>query len=461
MKYGSLCILSAAIALAAPAAKADKVDDYIKAQMRLNHVPGAAVAIVRNGKVVKLRAYGLANLEWTQKATADTAFQLASTTKPFTGMLVMRLLEQGKLDLDASITRYLPNAPGAWEPVTVRHLANHSSGIPDRVDTEPNPALDAYIEAAAKLPLAHAPGASSEYGISAYIVLRKIIENVSGQTFIDALRTEVIQPLGLKATAYEEASTYGDRRSSEVLPRRASVYDWKGTRFQNFSYDFKPLGYSAGGLYSSAADLAKVLVALEANSLLKEESKRAMWTAQTLGNGKPASFGVGWVLRKVNGRDTTGHSGGPALSDLLYIPKERFGVVVLTNGQALYPYLAQGISELYYPALAASLPAGIEDKKPELTAKVSKVLAAAWSGSVDETEFTPAARENFIPSLKAFLLPFFKSLQPLDRLVLTLEQPGEGKTRREYAALYGKKVVTWQFDVDDAGKVIGFGPKSE
>lgn len=459
MKFHSW--LAAAALLSASAAKADRIDDYIQAQMQLNHVPGAAVVVVKHGKVVKLKAYGKANLEWKQPAGTDTAFQLASSTKPFTGMLMMRLVEQGKLDLDASITRYLPTAPASWQAVTVRHLANHSSGIPDQVDAGPEASMDAYIEAAARLPLTHAPGASSEYGISAYVVLRKIIENVSGKPFVQALKAEVGVPLALKSTAFEEAVGHGERRSIEVIPRRASVYDWKDGRHINFTFAFGERGYAAGGLYTSAADLAKVFTALDGAAFISEGSKRAMWSAQQLGDGKPAGFGVGWALRKVNGRDTAGHSGGPALSDLLYFPEERLAIAVLTNGQSLYPYLAQGVSELYYPAPPVQLPQGIADSNPELTARLRSVLDDSFSGRVDEAKFSAPAVTGFVPALKTFLLPFFRSLAPTQEFVLTLERSADGKTRREYAARHGTKKVTWQFDVDDQGKLLGFGPKAE
>lgn len=453
--------IAVAALFAASAAKADKIDDYMQAQMRINHVPGAAVAVVKQGKVVKLKAYGSANLEWTRPAGTDTAFQLASSTKPFTGMLMMRLVEQGKLDLDASITRYLSTAPASWQAVTVRHLANHSSGIPDRVDVSAEASVDDYIEAAAKLPLTHAPGASSEYGISAYVVLRKVIENASGKPFVQAMKTEVSAPLGLKSTVFEEAAAHGERRSIEVIPRRASVYDWEDGRHINFTFAFGERGYAAGGLYTSAADLAKVLTALDGQSFLGDSSKSAMWHPQQLGDGKPPSFGVGWALRKVNGRNTVGHSGGPALSDVLYFPEERLGIAVLTNGQSLYPYLAQGISELYYPAPPVRLPQGIADNNPALSAQLRSVLADSFAGQVDEAKFSASAKTDFIPALKTFLLPFFRSLAPTDEFVLTLERSADGKTRREYTARHGTKKVTWQFDVDDAGKVLGFGPKSE
>jgi CubicO group peptidase (beta-lactamase class C family) len=461
-----LAILLAASALvavsAAAPAYADKVDDYVRLQMALNHVPGAAVAIVRDGKITKLQTYGLANLEWRQPVTPDTAFQLASSTKPFTGMLLMRLQEAGKLSLDAGVSQYLPNAPEAWRAITVRHLADHSSGIPDNVNVKPDATLDDYVAAAAVLPLAHAPGASSEYGIGGYTVLAKVIEAAAGMPYPQALKQYVTAPLKLQAD-FEYSSGEPNMRSTELVPRRAGVYDWDGGRHKNFGFHFGPLSYDAGGLLASITDLAKVAVALDKGTFLRKESMQAMWTPARLGNGTVNGFGVGWVVKEINGRPTVGHSGGPALSDILRLPNEKTTIVVLTNGKKLYPYLAQGVSELFYPPPPPVMPKGIVDTRPELSAALRAVIIDAVAGRVDESRFSEQARKDFVPAFNAFLLPFVRSLAPVDEFVLVSETPitedGRPAVKRIYRARHGKRAQTWGFDVDGDGKVLGFGPQ--
>lgn len=445
-------------ALAAPA-HADQVDDYIQQQMARHHVPGAAVAIVRDGKIVKLQAYGLANLEWRQKVTPDTLFQLASSTKPFTGLLLMRLQEAGRLSLDDSVSKYLPNAPQAWRPVTLRHLADHSSGIPDDVRAGPNASLDDYVLAAAAMPLAHAPGASARYGIGGYTVLAKVIETAAGMPFPQALKHYVTGPLGLRAD-FEHSSGDPNMRSSELLPQRAGVYDWSEGRHRNFSFHFDPLSYVAGGLLASADDLAKVAVAIDTGKLLRQESLDSMWTPARLGKGSTNGFAVGWQVREINGRTTVGHSGGPALSDILRFTKERTTFIVLTNGKKLYPYLAQGVSELVYPPPPVVMPEGIEDVRPQLSAMLRQVLAAGAAGRVNEAHFGEAARKDFVPAFRDFLLPFVSSLPAVEEFVLLAETPADGGgLRRTYAARHGKRAQTWGFDVDQDGKLRAFGPK--
>jgi CubicO group peptidase (beta-lactamase class C family) len=439
-------------------ARADRVDDYMKQQMALNHVPGAAVAIVRDGKIAKLQTYGLANLEWQQRVTPDTMFQLASSTKPFTGMLLMRLQEAGKLSLDASIAHYLPNTPESWRAITVRHLADHSSGIPDNVHVKPDATLDDYVAAAAAMPLAHAPGASSEYGIGGYTVLARVIEAAAGMPYPQALRHYVTGPLKLQAD-FEYSSGEPNMRSVEVVPKRAAVYDWDGGRHKNFSFHFGPLAYDAGGLLASVSDLARVAVALDKGAFLRKESMQAMWTPAQLGNGIVNGFGIGWVVKEINGRPTVGHSGGPALSDILRFPNERATFIVLTNGAKLYPYLAQGVSELFFPPPPVRMPEGIADSKPELSAALRQVVADGIAGKVDESRFSEGARKDFVPAYQRFLAPYLRSLPPVDEFVLVSETPIEKGVKRVYCARHGRKAQGWGFDVDQDGKVLGFDPK--
>jgi CubicO group peptidase (beta-lactamase class C family) len=442
---------------AAASAHADKVDDYIQHQMAINHVPGVAVAVVRDGKVIKMKAYGLANLEWQQRVTPDTAFQLASSTKPFTGMLVMRLQEEGKLKLTDSVAKYLPNAPESWKPVTLRHLIDHSSGIPDHVP-DAGKTVDEFVAAAQALPLVHAPGASAEYGIGGYKVLSKVIEVAAGMPYTQALKRYVTGPLGLHAD-FEYTTGSGDMRSFEVMPRRASVYEWTGDRYINSNFVFGQVSYDAGGLLASVDDVARVAVALDDGKFLRKESVAEMWTPARLGNGEVNGFGAGWVVRDINGRKTVGHSGGPALSDILRYPHEKMTFVVLTNGKSLYPYLAQVVSELYLPPPPVVMPKGIEDARPQVTAALRKAVLDGADGRVEEALFSEEAQKEFVPGYRSFMLPFLRSLPKLDEMVLVSEKATEEGMQRTYRARHGKKGVTWQVDFDKDGKLQGFGPK--
>ncbi len=110
-------------------AQADKVDEYIKSEMKKRQIPGVALAVIKDGKVVKMKGYGLANVELNVLVTPESVFDLASLTKQFTAAAIMLLVEDGKIGLDDKISKYLPNAPDAWNAITVRHLLTHTSGL--------------------------------------------------------------------------------------------------------------------------------------------------------------------------------------------------------------------------------------------------------------------------------------------------------------------------------------------
>jgi hypothetical protein len=184
-----------------------------------------------------------------------------------------------------------------------------------------------------------------------------------------------------------------------------------------------------------------------------------MWTPARFGNGDVNGFGIGWVVRDVDGRRAVGHSGGPALSDILRFPDERATFIVLTNGQKLYPYLAQGVSELFYPPPPVVMPKGIPDARPGLTATLRRVIDDGTAGKVDEDRFGAQARKDFVPAFRDFLLPFLRTLSSVDEFVLLSERPTDKGIVRTYRARHGNKAQTWGFDVDRDGMILGFGPK--
>ena len=212
-------------------APADAVDAYLQAVMEKNHVPGMAVAIVRDGKVERLSAYGFADLESEAKVGPDTSFQIASATKVFTGTLVMLLVQEGKLDLDAPLSKYLPDAPETWKGMTVRHLTAHASGLKDLPDEDSSAATVAErYEAAKKTSPAYAPGERSEYGAHGFRRAHARPGEGHGERFEELLRSRIFQPLGFSCTRYEHARQEGPVRVADVIPRRASHLSLRGRR---------------------------------------------------------------------------------------------------------------------------------------------------------------------------------------------------------------------------------------
>jgi CubicO group peptidase (beta-lactamase class C family) len=458
---GALALLTGLLLFITIPAYADKVDDFVKAKMERNHIPGVAVAVIRNGKVEKLANYGSANLEWDAPVTPDTAFQIASSTKPFTGTALMMLVEEGKISLDDPISKYVPDTPESWSKITVRNLSTHSSGISDGPAPQGDKSVGAFVKAAIARPLAYQPGERAAYGLSDFVVLTYIIEKVSGKPFTEFLAERIFKPLGMTGTRFDEAVEEGAIRKSQLIRHRASVYNWDGSKQNVYAFLYGNWTYSAGGLYSTISDLSKFFAALDEGRLLKPAALDAMWKREKLGNGKTNGYGVGWVVGSYNGHPTVGHSGGPALSDIIRFPEDKTTIIVLTNQFRLYPHLAQGIADLYYPPQPAKEIPSIEDTDPKTTEMLKKILLDAASGHVNDAMFTVEAQKGFVPSFREFGPVYFASMEPLQRFTL-IEEKKEGENLvRKYQAFFGPRAKTWTFVLTLDRKIVSMEPDSD
>src|SRR5947209_12012948 len=232
-----LVLLLAPLLVAAPPARADAIDDYIKVEMERRHIPGLALAVARNGKIVKVRGYGIANLEHDVPVAPDTVFELASVTKQFTAAAIMLLSEEGKVQLDDPVAWHLLRAPETWKAITVRHLLTHTSGLPGLTGgfkaLWPGGALIRYttaqmFDAAAKDELSFAAGERYQYSDVCYFLLGMIIEAASGQRYRDVVDERFFKPFGLTATAAIEVSRVLKRRAANYTLRDGKIVnDWR------------------------------------------------------------------------------------------------------------------------------------------------------------------------------------------------------------------------------------------
>lgn len=334
-----------------------RVDAFIREEMAKQHIPGAAVAVLRNGKVELMDGYGLANVELKIPVTPHSMFQIASTTKPFTAMAILILTEDGKLSLEDKAAKYLPWLPAVYSEVTVRQLLTHTSGVNRDVRTEnvDNFTLDEFKKRLAVASVSFKPGEKWEYANTGYILLGMIIEAVSGKSYGEFLRQRIFKPLGMKNSSYNE--------TPDKAKNRALGYDWVGNNYQPSPYFHG--GYGAGALISSAADLAKWEQALDAKKILKQSSYDLMWTSVRLKDGKPFTFdwrgeqsgyGFGWFLAGYKGHKVFTHGGvlSGFSSVINRFVDDKLTVIVLANSKAgavrlgHAEILANGIADLYF-----------------------------------------------------------------------------------------------------------------
>lgn len=433
----------------ASVAAADPIDRVVADQMAVSHLPGVAVAVVDNGKVSKLAAYGRASLEWPSKVDVHTRFQIASATKLFTGILLMRLVEQHKLSLDDSVASFFPGAPEAWSHIKVRQLANHSSGLSE--DTG-NPSAKTPMEVVAasmKRPLAYPTGTEARYGFTDFTVLRAIIEKVGGKPLPDLLDQELLKPLGMTETGFAKAED-GEVRTGELIAKRAAVYRWADDHYRTSDFFFTPLGYGAGGIYASIEDLAKLFAAIDKGRVLSEASLKELATDAKLPDGRTSGFGIGWTVRKYRGTSIIGHSGGPALADIIRIGPQHRTIIVLTNEHLFYPMLAERIAELDLPDKRSA----IRDDRPAAANNFKALWNAVANGSKG-SEYVAAGADPAEPLRDGFGKALVEAVGPAKKVELLEVQP-DGQ--RRYRVQFERKFWDWLVKVDPQDRIVDFNP---
>ena len=340
------------------------VDSLMRAEMARRLIPGVSLVVVRDGRVVKKSAYGLASVELDVPATTSTLFQIASTTKNVTGVAVMQLVEAGKFTLDDRVTDLLPRLPQTWRPVTVRQLLGHTSGLPDMI-LDPQTGVwlpgsrDSVIAQLATMPL-EPPGKKWAYNQTNYMLLGMLIERFGGLPYRDYFRQRVFAPLGMSGVVFGDSRTVARGRATEYTRLGIPEGATRLTDLRAFSYEYPDALYTAAGIFMHADDMGRWMEGVTRGATLSPASFAAMVTPTTLDDGKPfrfpdspMSYGMGWVLFDQPAHKAFGGSGGGRAAVFFY-PDEGLAVAVLTNLQGAGP---EGLVELVANAYRQHFPA--------------------------------------------------------------------------------------------------------
>ncbi len=279
---------------------AELIDQFISKCNELGKFNGT-ILVAEEGQVIYHKAFGFANLEWGVRNHLATKFRIGSLTKSFTAVLVMQLIEDGKLDLAGHITDYLPDYPKAsGDRITIHHLLAHRSGIPDYLRETPeftSPAscfpfryhtAKELVAIFSELDLKFEPGEQFEYSNSGYIVLGAIIEEVTGKTYEEVLQERILVPLGMRHSGYA--------RPEVILPGRASGHIKTGSTFNHGRFDNTSLVFSAGAMYSTVGDLFKWDRALYGEKLLPEQPREVMFQQHYRDKRTGQGHGYGWQV---------------------------------------------------------------------------------------------------------------------------------------------------------------------
>jgi D-alanyl-D-alanine carboxypeptidase len=296
--------------------------------------PGVAVLIARGDRVLLRTAIGRASIELGVPLSPDHVFRIASVTKIFTAATIMKLAEGGKLSLDDSLSKYLPNYPYA-EGVTLRQLLNHTAGVPEvRAASDPQIKVDplntaSVVTQIGRSPLDFRPGTRWSYSNSGYVLLGAVIEKVTGTPWRKALQELILDPVGLKQTRH------GDH--SILMPGRVCGYstDNPDHVITNVTYGASTEPHAAGDLVSTLDDLFHWMRAIAGGQVVSKSGFRLMITPTPDSLDVGYSYGLGMYLSRVRGATAVGHTGqtGGFTSSVTYLPDDDITVVLLANDE--------------------------------------------------------------------------------------------------------------------------------
>jgi D-alanyl-D-alanine carboxypeptidase len=439
----SLSVATALLVTATPvfaqnlsASEAAKVDAIVTQSLARTGVPSASIAIVRGDKTVFAKAYGKQS-ETMPVARADVKYPIASISKQFTAAAMLLLQDEGKLNLDDHVSKYVPGISGG-DVITIRQLLSHTSGLQDywpqdysfaamRTPVTPQQILDRW----AKKPLDFTPGTKWQYSNTGYVVAGLIVEKVAGMPLLDFLKLHVFTPLGMDPVDQDKANGAGYPQGYQrfalgpVRPERPAAPGWL---------------YAAGELAMSASDLAKWDIARMNRTLLPADDWATQETPVKLADGSTNGYGLGVSVHEQAGHRYVEHSGEAVgfLSENTVFTDDKAAVVVLVNADfsAAFTDIAGKIADVILP------PSQTQRAEIGSTAKARRVYQMLRSGSLDRATMTDDSNYYFTSTA---LADYKATLGPLgEPKSFELAQPPKlrgGFVNRNYRAVFADRTL--------------------
>ena len=428
-----------------PADVQKKIDDVAGEALAKTGVPSASVAVVKDGQITYVEAYGDGRLEPPVKANPAMRYSIGSISKQFTATAILMLAEQGKLSLEDPVGKYVSGLTDG-DTVTIRELLSHTSGYQDYWPQdyvmpgmlEPTTAQK-ILDGWARIPLDFAPGTKWQYSNTNFVIAGLIVEKAGGKPLLEFLHEKVFGPLGMKSVVNIDQQALGNEDAEGYMryalgPLRPALEEGKGWLF------------AAGELAMTAEDLAKWDVSLMGETLMKAASYRELETEMRLKNGMGTEYGLGVGVSSRFGHRAISHGGevsGFTASNAVF-PDDRVAVVVLTNMDAASAagVITRGVAPLLLASDDPETPAKQEQAK--------NIFAGLQKGQINRKLFTDDA--NFYFSEQA-LKDFAASLGPLgapDEFVQTDERLRGGMKERVYRVKAGKQALrVWTYEMPD------------
>lgn len=434
----------------------DKIDKAAEDVLRQTGVPSASVAVVKDGEIAYLQAYGSARLEPKTPAKPEMRYSIGSISKQFTATAVLLLQEEGKLSLDDKVSKFLPNLTRANE-VSIRQLLSHTSGYQDYWPQDYVPPFmltpitaEKIMELWARKPLDFDPGTKWQYSNTNYVIAGVIIEKVSGEPLLKFLQERIFTPLGMKSVANIDQEKLGDTDANGYMryalgPLRIAPKEGKGWLF------------AAGELAMPAADLARWDISIIQQKVLKPASYAELETEVLLKNGLGTQYGLGLDVTTQQDRRALAHGGEVSgfTAENIVFPDDRAAVVVLTNQDAARGSgeLARRVSTILFTVQDAAAAAKTEQAR--------KIFEGLQHGNIDRSLFTENANSYFDDQALKDFASSLGSLGTLVEFTQIRETLRGGMTLRVYRVRFAQQTLrAWTYEMPD-GKLEQYQVSTE
>ena len=457
---GSFVASASAETAQLPPVLAKRIEADVKAALHRFEVPGAAVMVIKSGRVSFIGTYGMRDSARKLPVRPDTLFEIGSITKQFTAASILQLQEAGRLQIDEPLSKYLPDAPHAKE-VTLRQLLTLTSGLHDYLD---DPRIEqlvvrpiAYRDLIARIasrPLDFPPGSRWSYSNTDYLLLGKVIETISGESYADYLQRHMLGPLHMTDT-YTTAEEHR-------LPNMAVGYCHVDGRLVLAPHIDASWGGAAGFLVTTLRDLAKWDAALSGGKVISLASYRQMTTPfMTTANGS-ADYGFGLFVDSVYGQPRVGHTGGSLAFTAAdeYFPRQDVRIIAFTNLGDETPEAGETLTNILFsklfPAIAAEALKPVPGENLAITQTVSEAFRELQTGKT-YSRFSAHYRDKllngagarFITGLGPYGAPTAETFKGIRR--------DASKIWYDYVIQFGPGVsISFSVTIDEDGKVAGF-----
>ncbi len=326
--------------------KKEKFLNELKQEVQKEKIPGCGIVVIKNGEIIISESIGVSDVAFSVPVDSTTVFSINSLSKIFAGTAIMQLVENEKINLSNPISDYLDDLPKKWQKITIRQLLSHTSGLPDIEDTKNGGLIGGKGEVCAleKVKNEHIrfkAGEKFDYIQTNYVLILKLIEKISGMTYLQFLQENQFNKIGIHkeilfGSSFEVVQNKSSTYSYYKKNRRTNTYE-KGEKLFEISEDFHPIVWADAGAFTTTNALTKWIMALENEAFITKRSIKEMWTAVPLDSGQYGGFGgflngygYGWPVILRENHSAVAPIGGGRASLIVY-PQDKLTIILLTN----------------------------------------------------------------------------------------------------------------------------------